>query len=59
LLTAEKALYMNVRTRVAMLSFSNFAARSIFDGKSSEGSRDYQKESANLVVEGEIMRDTA
>jgi malate dehydrogenase (oxaloacetate-decarboxylating)(NADP+) len=60
LLTAEKALYMNVSPRVAMLSFSNFGStQHPFTDKVRKAVEIIKKKAPNLVVEGEIMADTA
>ena len=60
LLTAEKALYMNVVPRVAMLSFSNFGStQHPLTDKVRKAVEIIKKKAPNLVVEGEIMADTA
>jgi len=60
LLTAEKALYMNVVPRVAMLSFSNFGStQHLLTEKVRKAVEIIKKKAPNLVVEGEIMADTA
>jgi malate dehydrogenase (oxaloacetate-decarboxylating)(NADP+) len=60
LLTAEKALYMNVVPRVAMLSFSNFGStQHPLTEKVRKAVEIIKKKAPNLVVEGEIMADTA
>lgn len=60
LLTAEKALYMNVIPRVAMLSFSNFGStQHPLTEKVRKAVEIIKKKAPNLVVEGEIMADTA
>ena len=60
LLTAEKALYMNVIPRVAMLSFSNFGStQHPLTEKVRRAVEIIKKKAPNLVVEGEIMADTA
>ena len=60
LLTAEKALYMNVVPRVAMLSFSNFGStQHPLTEKVRKAVEIIRKKAPNLVVEGEMMADTA
>jgi malate dehydrogenase (oxaloacetate-decarboxylating)(NADP+) len=60
LLTAEKALYMNVVPRVAMLSFSNFGStQHSLTEKVRKAVEIIRKKAPNLVVEGEMMADTA
>jgi len=60
LLTAEKALYMNVVPRVAMLSFSNFGStQHPLTEKVRRAVEIIRKKAPNLVVEGEMMADTA
>jgi malate dehydrogenase (oxaloacetate-decarboxylating)(NADP+) len=60
LLTAEKALYMNVAPRVAMLSFSNFGStQHPLTEKVRKAVAIIRKKAPNLVVEGEMMADTA
>jgi malate dehydrogenase (oxaloacetate-decarboxylating)(NADP+) len=60
LLTAEKATYMNVEPRVAMLSFSNFGSTMHPQSeKVRQAVEIIRKKAPNLVVDGEIMADTA
>jgi malate dehydrogenase (oxaloacetate-decarboxylating)(NADP+) len=60
LLTAEKALYMNVVPRVAMLSFSNFGStQHPLTEKVRKAVEIIKKKAPNLLVEGEMMADTA
>jgi malate dehydrogenase (oxaloacetate-decarboxylating)(NADP+) len=60
LLTAEKALYMNVTPRVAMLSFSNFGStQHPLTEKVRKATEIVRKKAPNLIVDGEIMADTA
>jgi malate dehydrogenase (oxaloacetate-decarboxylating)(NADP+) len=60
ILTAEKAIYMNVTPRVAMLSFSNFGStQHPLTEKVRKAVETIKKKAPNLVVDGEIMADTA
>ena len=60
LLTAEKATYMNVEPKVAMLSFSNFGSTMHPQSeKVRQAVEIIRKKAPNLVVDGEIMADTA
>jgi malate dehydrogenase (oxaloacetate-decarboxylating)(NADP+) len=60
LLTAEKALYMNLEPRVAMLSFSNFGStQHPLADKVRRATEIVRQKAPNLVVDGEIMADTA
>jgi malate dehydrogenase (oxaloacetate-decarboxylating)(NADP+) len=60
LLTAEKAANMNIEPRVAMLSFSNFGSTiHPQTEKVRKATEIVKKKAPNLVVEGEIMADTA
>lgn len=60
LLTAEKAANMNIEPRVAMLSFSNFGSTIHPETeKMRKATEIVKKKAPNLVVEGEIMADTA
>jgi malate dehydrogenase (oxaloacetate-decarboxylating)(NADP+) len=60
LLTAERALSMNVIPRVAMLSFSNFGStQHPLTEKVRKAVEIIKNKAPNLVVEGEIMADTA
>lgn len=60
LLTAEKAMSMNMEPRIAMLSFSNFGSTiHPLTEKVRKATEIVKKKAPNLVVEGEIMADTA
>ena len=60
ILTAEKATYMNVEPKVAMLSFSNFGSTiHPLTEKVRRAVEIIRKKAPHLVVDGEIMADTA
>ena len=60
LLTAEKALYMNLEPKVAMLSFSNFGStQHTLSEKVRRATEIVRQKAPNLIVDGEIMADTA
>jgi len=60
ILTAEKAMYMNVTPRVAMLSFSNFGStQHPLTEKVRKAVEIIKKKAPTLVVDGEIMADAA
>ncbi len=60
LLTAEKALCMNIQPKVAMLSFSNFGStHHPLTEKVRKATEIVRKKAPNLIVDGEIMADTA
>jgi malate dehydrogenase (oxaloacetate-decarboxylating)(NADP+) len=60
LLTAEKATSLNIEPRIAMLSFSNFGSTDHpLTEKVRRATEIVKKKAPHLIVEGEIMADTA
>ena len=60
LLTAEKATSLNIEPRIAMLSFSNFGSTDHpLTEKVRKATEIVKKKAPHLIVEGEIMADTA
>jgi malate dehydrogenase (oxaloacetate-decarboxylating)(NADP+) len=60
LLTAEKAMYLNIEPKVALLSFSNFGStQHPMTEKVRRAVEIIKKKAPNLAVDGEMMADTA
>jgi malate dehydrogenase (oxaloacetate-decarboxylating)(NADP+) len=56
---ARIARYFNIDPKIAMLSYSNFAARQDTPKKMREAARIVRERYANIVVDGEMQADTA
>ncbi|MEX1277199.1 MAG: NADP-dependent malic enzyme [Bacteroidota bacterium] len=60
ILTAEKVRQLDIEPRVAMLSFSNFGStKHPFTDKMREAARLVKQRAPDLMIDGEIMADTA